>query len=171
MLNVTLLPLARPAAVQTTTPEPGAVSAQASGLDTKLTPAGRKQVLGALRDLAARVERDPRLLAALKAAAKAAEQTPQELPERLRDLENVVANADDAEAAAIAKALLAAMGLPTEAEGAGDGGATRVAAVDPNRPTAPDANTPRTQPAELPLAARTHVWHPDYKAAFEDFET
>jgi len=129
----------------------------------RLTPADRKQVLRALRRLAEQVERDPRLLAALKAAAIAAADAPQELPDRLRELEGAVANADDAEAAAIAKALLEAMGLPTDGEARGDGPGRRAVAGDANRPTG-DANRVQTRPAALPLAARTHVWHPDYAA-------
>ena len=128
-----------------------------------LTPLRRDQVVRTLRRLAEQVRSNPRLLAALKAAAAA---PGKELPARLRELEGALAGADDAEAAAIAKALLTAMGLGAEPDGPGgagpgDGG-RRLAARDANRPPPPDANAIVGRGGEKPLLARAYVWNPDY---------
>ncbi|HUS91707.1 MAG TPA: hypothetical protein VM695_07635 [Phycisphaerae bacterium] len=131
----------------------------------KITPLERKEVLRTLRRLAEAVRDNPRLLAALKAAAIAAE-ADKHLPERLREFGDVLADADDARAAAIARSLLAAMGLPTDAEapgGADQGAGGRLASADANKPVAADANGLIGQAGQKPLAARVHVWDPQYR--------
>ena len=56
------------------------------------------------------------------------------------------------------------MGLPIDpGDGGGTGEPRRVAELDGNRPEVPDSNGVLAQTNEIPLAARTHVWDPEYR--------
>ena len=152
---------------------PGSARASADSFDDirvrarMLNPREKRQLVEALQRLAERVERDPdlrrRLLAAAAAAAK-----DQQLDTRLAELQNAVADADDAQAAAIAKAILRAVGLPVGPDGYGSSGANTaqltgnghaVSPVPPFNPGTLDANQ-----AEKPLPARTLIYNPAYAA-------
>ncbi len=135
-----------------------------------LNPQEKRQLVDALQRLAEQVERDPALRRRLLAAAAAAAKD-QQLDRRLAELQNAVADAEDAQAAAIARAILRAVGLPAGLdEGGGDGqGGANTAQVAGNGHTvspAPtiDANTIDANAANKPLPARTLVYNPAYAA-------
>jgi hypothetical protein len=154
---------------------PGSARASADSFDDirdrvrMLNPRGKRQLVEALQRLAERVERNPalhrRLLAAAAAAAK-----DQQLDSRLVELQDAVADADDAQAAAIARAILRAVGLPAGPDGGGDepGGPNAAQLAGGGHTVSPapaiDANTLDANQAEKPLPARTLVYNPAYAA-------
>ncbi len=152
---------------------PGSARASADSFDDirvrarMLSPGEKRQLVEALQRLAERVERDPALRRRLLAAAAAAAKN-QQLDSRLVELQNAVAGADDAQAAAIARAILRAVGLPAGPDGDGTNGANTaqladngnaVPPVPPFNPGTLDANQ-----AEKPLPARTFIYNPAYAA-------
>ena len=125
----------------------------------QLNPEEKRQLIEALRKLADRVERDEALRRRLLFAAEATEKDRQ-VDSALAELQNAVADADDAEAARIARAILKAVGLPAGPNEGGDGqggsNAAKIAAGQPAKPAPTfDANT-----ARKPLAARVFVYDP-----------
>jgi hypothetical protein len=151
---------------------PGSARASADSFDDirdrvrMLDPREKRQLVEALQRLAEQVDRDPalhrRLLAAAAAAAK-----DQQLDSRLAELQNAVADADDAQAAAIARAILMAVGLPAGPDGGdGQGGASAAQLAGNGHAVSPaptiDPNTLDANAAEKPLPARTLVYNPAY---------
>jgi hypothetical protein len=131
----------------------------------QLSPQQRHDLAASLRRLAEQVQRSPALREALRAAAAAAAQGQSEdLQRKLEEAGEVLSAGDQAQAARIAREILAAAGV------AGNGGETRTN-QDGNRPMngsalgttssgAADANAGAG--ADKPLASRTVVWHPAY---------
>ncbi len=152
---------------------PGSARAAAGAFDEisqrvrQLNPEEKRQLVEALRKLADRVERDPALRRRLLAAAEAAEKDRQ-TDSRLAELQDAVADADDAEAARIARAILEAVGLPSGLDpGGGDGqggtNAAKVAAAQAAKPAHTfDPNTldANSADSEKPLPARVLVYDP-----------
>jgi len=153
---------------------PGSARASADSFDDirdrvrMLSLAEKRQLVQALQRLAEQIERDPglrrRLLAAAAAAAK-----DQHLDRRLAELQDAVADADDAQAAAIARAILRAVGLPAGPEGGNESGGTNNAQLaGGSKAVAPtpmiDADAIDANQAEKPLLARTLVYNPAYAA-------
>lgn len=133
-----------------------------AGVDS-MTPAQREDLAGTLRRLAEQAADNPRLMAALRAAALAAEhELPQEVREQLEQARRALADASDAEAARLARELLAAMGLDATAGGAGAGATTQLARRDANQPGGPDANSATGGARDGPLARRVYVYDPAY---------
>ena len=154
---------------------PGSARAAAGAFDEirqrvrQLNPEEKRQLVEALRKLADRVERDPALARLLLAAAEAAEKD-QQVDSRLAELQDAVADADDAEAARIARAILEAVGLPSGLDpGDGQGGsdAARIAAGKAAKlPPTFDPNTldANSADSEKPLPARVLVYDPSQAA-------
>jgi hypothetical protein len=152
---------------------PGSARASADSFDDirdrvrVLDPREKRQLVEALQRLAEQVERDPALRRRLLAAAAAAEKD-QQLDRRLAELQDAVADADDAQAAAIARAILRAVGLPAGPDegggGQGGAGAAQLASNGKAVPPAPtiDPNTLDANRAEMPLPARTLVYNAAY---------
>jgi len=154
---------------------PGSARASADSFDDirdrvrMLNPKEKRQLVEALQRLAEQVARDPALRLRLLAAAAAAAKD-QQLDSRLAELQNAVADADDAQAAAIARAILRAVGLPAGPDegGGGPGGASAAQLAGNGKavPPAPtiDPNTLDANAPEKPLPARTLVYSPAYAA-------
>jgi len=150
---------------------PGSAGASAGAFDEirqrvrQLNTKEKRELIEALRKLADRVERDPALRRRLLAAAKAAEKD-QQLDSSLAELQDAVADADDAEAARIARVILKAVGLATESgDGMGGSGEGKIASGQGGKsPPAFDANSldANSADSEKPLPARTLVYNPSY---------
>ena len=151
---------------------PGSAQTAANSLDEVrhrvrvLNPREKRQLVDTLRKLAAAVRNNPDLARKLLAAAEAADKD-QKTDAHLRELQDALATADDAEAARIAREILRAVGLPG-GDGAGGGpGKTGTVASNHNGsepPLLPDANSIDIDPKDKPLQARTLVYDPQYAA-------
>jgi len=127
-----------------------------------LTPAKRKDLVETLRRLAELAREDPAIRKLLREAAEAAARE-QGLPEKLEELEGALANADDAEAARIARELLAAASPGGTSGGPNGAAGPPHAGGDANRPLVPDANSIVGDGAEKPLLARVYVYDKSYR--------
>ncbi len=156
---------------------PGSAGASAGAFDEirervrQLNTKEKRELVEALRKLADRVQRDPALRRRLLAAAQAAEKN-QQVDSSLAELQDAVADADDAEAARIARTILKAVGLAAESgpgDGDGQGGPSAGKLASGHTAKGPptfDANTldANSSASEKPLPARTLVYNPSYSA-------
>lgn len=150
---------------------PGSAGASAGAFNEirqrvrQLNTKEKRELIEALRQLADRVQHDPALRRRLLAAAQAAEKD-QQLDSRLAELQDAVADADDAEAARIARVILKAVGLAAESgDGQGGPGDAKIASGQGGKsPPAFDANSldANSADSEKPLPARTLVYSPSY---------
>ncbi len=126
----------------------------------RLGPAERAELIATLRRLVEAAEDNPDLRERLRAAIAAAEtEDDARLADALRHAGRA-ADADAAEAAGLARALLRALDLPT---GGGEDAGEGPGAAPPTPPVAAaDANLPADPDAPTPLAARVLVYDPAY---------